>query len=443
MALIGDRVPPQHIEAEQSVLGAMLISQEAAHRATEILLPEDFYREAHQIIFRAMTELVEQADAVDTVTLSDRLRRNQQLDKVGGLTYLTTLSNAVPTAANVDYYARIVEEKSLLRQLIQAAAEITRETYAEKEEVDVLLDQAEQQIFRIAQGRRTEGYGTIRDVVFRTFEQLEELFASKGQIIGVSTGLSSLDEMTSGLHPSELVILAARPSVGKTTLALNMAAHAAAEGVGVGFFSLEMAAEQLALRMLASESMVDIQRLRSGYFNNDHFARLTEAATRLTGMPILIDDTPNISIMELRAKARRMKAEHQIGLLMVDYLQLMHVRGRVESRQQEISEISRSLKALARELKVPVVALSQLSRAVEQRDGKRPQLADLRESGAIEQDADLVMFLWNDPEKMEDSPLSTDLIIAKQRNGPTGTVYLTFRKDIGRFQETAYEQRVS
>ncbi|HLS89470.1 MAG TPA: replicative DNA helicase [Sphingobacteriaceae bacterium] len=434
-----DRVPPQSLEAEQSVLGAMLISREAVPLVTEILRPEDFYRDAHRIIYEAMLELADQAEAIDTVTVSERLRARRDLERVGGVSYLTSLAHSVPTAANVEHYARLVEEKSLLRRLIRAAGEISEDGYRQEEDVDVILDRSEQRIFNLAHGRRIQGYRSLSDIMLLTFEHLEELFANKGQVIGISTGFERLDEMTSGLHPSELIIIAARPSVGKTTLALNITCHAAAKQVPVGFFSLEMSAEQLAMRLLASESWVDMHRLRTGYFNDRDFTRLTEAAGRLSGMPILIDDTPNISIMELRAKARRMKAEYDVGMIVVDYLQLMHAKGRAENRQQEISEISRSLKALARELRVPVVALSQLSRAVEQRERKRPQLSDLRESGAIEQDADVVMFLYQDPENKDES-MVVDLILAKQRNGPTGTIKLAFRKDVGRFTETTPEE---
>lgn len=415
----------------------MLIAPEAVHLAAEILAPTDFYREAHRIIFESMLDLMEQAEAVDAVTVSERLRVRRDLERVGGISYLTTLAHSVPTAANVEHYAHLVEEKSLIRHIIQTAATITEDAYRQDEEVDVLLDRTEQRIFSLAQGRRIQGYRPLGDIMIQTFEHLEDLFAQKGQVIGVPSGFKRLDEMTSGLNPSELIILAARPSVGKTTLVLNMTCHVAGQQVPVGFFSLEMSSEQLALRLLASESWVDLHGLRTGYLNDRDFTRLTEAAGRLTDMPIFIDDTPNISIMELRAKARRMKAEHNIGLVVIDYLQLMHIRGRTESRQQEISEISRSLKALARELKVPVVALSQLSRAVEQRERKRPQLSDLRESGAIEQDADLVMFLYQNPEHKDESML-VDLIVAKQRNGPIGTVPLVFRKDVGRFTEKAH-----
>ncbi|HEX6988351.1 MAG TPA: replicative DNA helicase [Bacillota bacterium] len=433
MAADLERVPPQNLEAEQSVLGAVLLDRDAAHKVAEIVEPEDFYREAHQLIYRAVLDLLDSGDAVDTVTLSDRLRKRRELERVGGIGYLTTLVNSVPTAANAEYYARIVAEKALLRRLIAAATEIVRDVFEGDEDVADLMDRAEQRIFQIAQGRRRQGHARLHDVLVDAFEHLEKLSAHKGDVIGIPTGFRRLDEMTTGLHPSELIILAARPSMGKTTLSLNMSLNASRHGVPVAFFSLEMSREQLALRLLAAEAAVNMQRLRTGYVSEDDWARLTRAASRLSEAPFFIDDTPNISLMDLRARARRMKAEHDIGLVVVDYLQLMHTRGRAENRQQEISEISRSLKALARELHVPVIALSQLSRAVEQRQDRRPQLSDLRESGAIEQDADVVIFLWDNPEYRES--LLVEAIVAKQRNGPTGGVQLVFNKDVGRFAE--------
>lgn len=433
MAADLQRVPPQNLEAEQSVIGALLLDRDAAHKVAEIVEPEDFYREAHQLIYQAILDLLDSGEAVDTVTLSDRLRKRRELERVGGIAYLTTLVNSVPTAANAEHYARIVAEKALLRRLIGAATDIVRDVYEGEEDVADLIDQAEQRIFQVAQGRRRQTHARLHDVLVAAFEHLEKLSAHKGDVVGIPTGFKRLDEMTTGLHPSELIILAARPSMGKTTLSLNMALNAARHGVPVAFFSLEMSREQLALRLLASEAAVNMQRLRTGYVSEDDWARLTRAASRLSEAPFFIDDMPNISLMDLRARARRMKAEHDIGLVVVDYLQLMHTRGRAESRQQEISEISRSLKALARELHVPVVALSQLSRAVEQRQDRRPQLSDLRESGAIEQDADLVIFLWDNPEYKES--LLVEAIIAKQRNGPTGGVQLVFNKDVGRFAD--------
>lgn len=426
-----DRVPPQNLEAEQSVLGAMMLDREAAYKAIEILKPEDFYRDAHKIIFNAMLDLIDQGEPVDTITVCDRLRVRKELDRVGGVSYVTALANSVPTAANAEYYARIVQERGALRRLIAAATEITRDVYEGEDNVSVILDRAQQRIFEIAQGRSTNSVATLQDVLVQAFEQLEQLSARKGDVIGIPTGFKKFDEMTTGLHPSELIIVAARPSMGKTTFALNIGLHAAKQGIPVAFFSLEMARQQLALRLLSCESAVNMQRLRTGYIGEDDWLRLTRAASRLTDAPFYIDDTPNMSLMEVRARARRLKSEFDIGLIIIDYLQLMHTRGRFESRQQEISEISRSLKALARELQVPVLALSQLSRAVEQRQDRKPQLSDLRESGAIEQDADLVVFLWDNPELKE--TLLTEIIIAKQRNGPTGSLQLVFNRDFGKF----------
>lgn len=428
-----DRLPPQNPEAEQSVLGAMLLDREAAYRAVDLLEAEDFYHPAHQLIFRAIAEVLEQGQAADAVTVAERLRARQELERAGGASYLASLSHAVPTAAHVEHYARIVAQLGLTRRLIAAATEIAREAYEGREDVETLLDRAEQRIFEIAQRHRQAGFLPLRDVLLETFERLEHLAAHKGGVIGVPTGFRKLDEMTAGLHPSELIVLAARPSVGKTTLSLNIAAHAARRGYGVAFFSLEMSRDQVAMRLLAAESGVHAHRLRTGFIGEEDWTRLTRAASRLSEMRFFVDDTPNISIMELRSRARRLRAEHQIGLVVVDYLQLMHTRGRAENRQQEIAEISRSLKALARELEIPVLALSQLSRAVEQREKQRPQLADLRESGAIEQDADVVVFLWKNPDDAHEAVL--EAIVAKQRNGPTGSVKLVFLREFSRFAD--------
>lgn len=435
MAIPLDRLPPQNLEAEQSVLGAMLIERDAILRAMDVLEPEAFYRDAHRRVFEAITALTERSEPVDIITVTEELRRRSKLEEVGGVAALTSLANAVPTAANVEYYARIVEEKAVLRRLIHAASEIARRVYDGQDETDQILDQAERLIFSVAEKRRVRSYVPLRSVLIEAWDQMEKLHDLKGQVTGVPTGFEDLDSLTSGLHPSELVILAARPSQGKTALSLNVAVHAAMrKKVPVAVFSLEMSREQLAQRMLCSVARVNGHRLRTGMLQDDDWPRLAQALGRLSEAPIYIDDTPNISLMELRAKARRMRAEHQIGLVIVDYLQLMHTRGRAENRQQEISEVSRSLKALARELQVPVMALSQLSRAVEKRDDKRPQLSDLRESGSIEQDADVVAFIHYPPDEGngEGNPV-VELIVAKQRNGPTGSVRLVFLKDTGNF----------
>jgi len=428
-----ERVPPQNLEAEQSVLGAMLIEGEAIVRAAEILRPEDFYRDAHRRVFEAIIALSDRSEAVDLVTVTEELRRRGQLEEVGGASYLTTLANIVPTAANVEHYARIVEEKALLRNLISAATRVVTRAYEAQDEVAALVDEAEQVIFEISQRRSLAGYAHIKDILMDTFERIEYLYAHKGGVTGVPTGFKDLDELTSGLQPSDLVILAARPSQGKTTLSLGMARNAAVNHkIPVGIFSLEMGREALAQRLLCSEAGVDGQRLRTGYLAEQDWPRLSHALGRLSEAPIFIDDTPAISIMELRARARRMRAEHGIGFLIVDYLQLVQFRGRVENRQQEVAEISRALKALARELKLPVLACSQLSRAVEQREGRRPQLSDLRESGSLEQDSDVVMFIHFNPDS-EHKNLA-EIIVAKQRNGPTGSVDLVFLREFGKFQ---------
>ncbi len=433
MAIALDRVPPQSVEAEQSVLGSMLIEKDAILRATEILDPGAFYRDAHRKIFEAILSLHERSEAVDIVTVTEELRRRNQLEEVGGVGYLTTLANLVPTAANVEFYARIVEEKGVLRRLIQASSEIARRAYEGQDEIEDLLDGAEHLIFNLVQ-RRQRGCVPLKDVLAETFERLADLYARQGQVTGIPTGFEDLDNLTSGLHPSELVIIAARPAQGKTAFCLNIACNVAlTQRIGVGIFSLEMSREQLAMRMLSTEAKINGQRLRSRNLTDQEWNKVTRTFANLNDAPIFIDDTPNIPLMELRAKARRMKAEHGIGLIIVDYLQLIHhSRSRAENRQQEISEISRSLKSLARELQVPVIALSQLSRAVEQRQDKRPMLSDLRESGSLEQDADLVAFIYHNPENGPDNNV-VELIVAKHRNGPIGSVFFCFLKEIGVF----------
>lgn len=426
-----ERLPPQNLDAEQSLLGSMLLSREAVYEAVEILDQSAFYRTAHSRIFEAIVHLVEAGEGADIVTVAEELRRRGQLEETGGVDYLTQLANAVPSAANAAYYARIVEDKAVLRRLIHAAAEITQKAYEGADEVADLLDEAERLFFLIGQGRRIQGYSALKDVLVETFDRIQYLQSHKGEVIGVPSGFRDLDNMTTGFHPSELIILAARPSQGKTALSLNMAVHAATHGVPVGIFSLEMSRDQLAQRLLSSHSHVDSHRLRTGHLTEEDWQRISRGLVTLSEAPIYIDDTPNLSVMELRSRARRMKAEHDIQFLVVDYLQLMHTRGRAESRQQEISEISRSLKALARELEVPVLALSQLSRAVEQRTDRRPQLSDLRESGAIEQDADMVAFIYHNPDTQDANIV--ELVLAKQRNGPTGSVQLVFLKQFGKF----------
>ncbi|QUL97869.1 MAG: replicative DNA helicase [Candidatus Fermentithermobacillus carboniphilus] len=429
-----ERVPPQNIEAEESVIGSMLIEKNAMLTALEILSPEDFYKESHRIIFRRIAEMADKMEAVDLVTLSEKLRAEGELDRVGGMAELARLANFVPTAANVEYYAKIVAEKAVLRRLIAAATEIAASAYSGQGEVDEILDKAEETIFQIAQRRATQSYVPLKDVLVETLEKLEYLASHRGETVGLPSGLGDLDRLTSGFQPSDLIILAARPSVGKTSLGLNIARNVAIKtDLPVVIFSLEMSKEQVAQRLLCSEAAINSQKLRTGFLDEDEWRRLSTALGRLGEAKIFIDDTPSLSVMELRTRCRRVKAEHGLGLVVIDYLQLMRPSRRQENRQQEISEISRSLKGLARELDVPVLAMSQLSRAVEQRQDRRPLLSDLRESGAIEQDADLVMFLYTDAELEQQN--SIELIIAKQRNGPTGSFKLFFSREICRFED--------
>ena len=447
---LGDKVPPQNIEAEQSVLGSILIEQDAIAKVVEILSPESFYRDAHKKIFRAAMTLYEKGEAVDLVTSAEELRRQGSIDASGGAAYLASLANSVPTAANVEYYAKIVEEKAVLRNLIQSATQIVTSGYENKEDAEAVLDRAEQLIFDISQKRSVKSYSPLKSVLVDAFDKIEHLYNNKGGVTGVPTGFRELDMITSGLQSSEFIVVAARPSMGKTVLCLNIARNAAVNhNVPVVIFSLEMAKEQLAQRMLCAEAGVDGQRLRTGYLTESDWPKLSAALGRLSDAPVFIDDTPGISVMEMRGKARRIKAEHGLGLVVIDYMQLMqNLSRRHENRQQEISDISRSLKSLARELDVPVVALSQLSRAVEQRQDKRPMLSDLRESGAIEQDADVVAFIYRDDYYNPESEKQNiaELIIAKQRNGPTGLVELYFHKELSRFdnlERQIYEQSSS
>lgn len=428
-----DRLPPQSLEAEQSVLGSMLIERQAILKAMEGIGPEDFYREAHRRIFATMVKLIDRGEAVDLITVCESLRQQEQLEAVGGMAYIATLSNMVPTAANVEHYARIVQEKAILRALINVATEVVARSYGQKEDVEVLLDEAEQLIFKISQRRAMRGFSSIKEVLMDALTRIEHLYSQQGSVFGVPSGFADLDRLTCGFQKSDLIILAARPSMGKTALSLNIARHAAISGrIAVAVFSLEMSREQLAQRLLCSEAAIDSQRLRVGALEDNDWRRLSIALGRLGEAPVYIDDTPGISILELRTKARRIKAEHGLGLVVVDYLQLMQGRSRAENRQQEISEISRSLKALARELDIPVLACSQLSRAVEQRTDRRPLLSDLRESGAIEQDADVVMFLHQSPDAAETDVL--EVIVAKQRNGPTGSAKLYFAREYQKFE---------
>lgn len=441
MSVSFDRMPPQSPDAEISVLGAILIHADALPRAMEVLAPEDFYQDAHRIIFEAAIELFNRAQPVDVVTVGEELRQQNLLDRVGGVPYLMELAGLVPTAAHVDHYARFVRETATLRRLIDTATRLVSESYKGEQTPRDLLDWAQQELFSLTQ-RGQRDVVKLHDVLIETFTRLEELYENKGKLVGIPTGFPDMDRLTAGLQRSDLVIVAARPSMGKTMLCLNLARHIAVhEKVPVVIFSLEMSREQLAMRLLSAESDLPAHRLRTGELDGEMWGQLSRALGHLSEAPIFIDDTPGISALELRAKARQLKTQHHIGLIIIDYMQLMQGR-RSENRQQEISDISRSLKALARELDVPVVALSQLSRAVESRTDKRPMLSDLRESGAIEQDADIVAFLYREDYyfKETDHPDVTELILAKQRNGPTGTINLLFKKDVGKFLSIARTQ---
>lgn len=437
MSLPLEKVPPQNLDAEQSVLGAMLIDKEAVIKVIELLKPEDFYRDANAHIYQAIINLFDRGEAVDLITLSEELRQKSLLDQVGGIAYVAGLANAVPTSANVEHYARIVEEKSILRKLINVSTRLARMGYEGEEDITSLLDRAEKMVFELTQKAASTGFVPLKTVLMSTFEQIEFLHQNKGNITGVSSGFPNLDKMTSGFQNSDLIIVAARPSMGKTAFCLNIAQYASVKKkLPVAVFSLEMSKEQLVTRMLCAEAMVDQQKLRSGDLDEADWQKLTRAAGPLSQAPLYIDDSPGISVMEMRAKCRRLKSEHGLALVVIDYLQLMQGSRRTENRQQEISEISRSLKTMARELQVPVIALSQLSRAVEQRQDKKPMMSDLRESGSIEQDADIVMFIYRDeyynPETT-DRPGRADIIIAKQRNGPVGTVELGFLREFTKF----------
>jgi len=431
------RAVPWSQEAEQAVLGAMLLDQDAALLGTELVTDDMFYREGHRRLFRAMVGLVERRSVIDPVTLRDELGRRGELDAVGGQEYLADLVDAVPTTANLEYHARIVKDKAILRRLIEASTGIITEAYDGRSTASDLLDKAESRIFQISQERGSEGFSRLKEMLWPTMERIEALQRSGKSITGVPSGFLDLDRMTSGFQASELVIVAARPSMGKTAFCLNVATHAAVEGQGVAIFSLEMSRDQLVQRMLTAEARVDSQRVRQGGLRDTDFTNLARAAGVLQGCPVWIDDTPSLSLLEMRSKARRLKAENDIKLVVVDYLQLMRSPEYAENRVQEISDISRSLKALARELEVPVVALSQLSRASEQRGGeRRPILSDLRDSGAIEQDADLVIFIhrpeYYDREDESKKGLA-DIMLAKNRNGPTGDVQLRFSREYTRF----------
>ncbi len=437
MDLLAQRLPPQNLEAETSVLGAVLLENEALNRVLEILLEDDFYRDAHRRIFSAIIHLYEHSEPVDLITLSEVLKTRGELDEVGGVEYLNSLVNGVPTAANISYYAKIIKEKAILRKLINRATEIVSQSYANSGDVDEFIDKAERTIFEISEDRVRPSFYPIKDLIKSSFKTIERLYEKRQLITGVPTGFQRLDELTSGLQPSDLIIIAGRPSMGKTAFALNIAQNASVQAaIPAAIFSLEMSKEQLALRMLCSEAKVDAHRLRGGFLSESDWPKLTRAAGSLSEAPLFIDDTPGLTALEMRAKSRRLKIEHNLGLVIVDYLQLMRGRASADSREQEISDISRSLKALAKELSIPVIALSQLNRRVEERGDKRPQLSDLRESGAIEQDADVILFLYREEiyNKSEENRGKAEIIIGKQRNGPTDKVDLAFLDKYTRFE---------
>ena len=436
------KLPPQNVEMEQSILGAILQNNEAIIRLADTLQEEDFYHGAHRLLYRAMLDLFQENIPIDVLSVNEWLKKKDRLDAIGGPAYLAELVELVPTAAHVDYHAHVVREKSILRALIHTATNIVLECHEGDEDVGMLLDRAERSILEISQGKATAGFSKLHAVLQDSFRQLEKLSERKDPITGLPTGFNDLDRQTAGLQPSDLIIIAGRPSMGKTTLALNIASHAAMQtGKPIAIFSLEMSKEQLALRMLCAEARVDSAKLRTGFLSGDNWKSLTDAAGDLSNRDnIYIDDTPMQTALDIRAKARRLRSEQgDLGLVIVDYLQLMQGRSRAENRQQEISDITRALKALARELNVPVVALSQLSRAVEQRKPAKPQLSDLRESGAIEQDADVVAMLYRDEVYDEDTDERgvAEVNIAKHRNGPTGTLRLAFRGEFTRFDNLA------
>ncbi len=434
------KVPPQNLEAEQSVLGSILLKDNIFGNVLEILRVDDFYSPAHRIIFEAMTTLFEKNDPHDLITLTNHLKDQNTLEEVGGAAYLANLTSIVPVTANVSSYARIIKEKSVLRKLIEVNTDIASRCYEEQGEIDLLVDQAEQAIFDIAGKKSGQNFTPLKDIIPGAFEKVEQLYKRKELITGVPTGYFEIDKMTAGLQASDLIVLAGRPSMGKTAFSMNLAQHAAlVEKVGVAIFSLEMSKEQLTMRLLSSVGRIDSQRIRTGKLHDEDWPKLTRAVGMLSEAPIYIDDTPGISVLEMRSKVRRLASQYPIGMILVDYLQLMQGRGgKNENRTQEISDISRSLKALAKEHDVPVLALSQLNRSLESRTDKRPMMSDLRESGAIEQDADIICFIYRDEvyNKSEDNPDkgTAEIIIGKQRNGPTGTVKLTFLKEFTMFE---------
>lgn len=434
-----EKLPPQNIEAEQSVLGSILLDNNAITTALELLVSDDFYKDSHRRIFFAMSELFNKNEPIDIITLSEYLKIKGDIETVGGSQYLSSLVSMIPTSANIRFHSRIVREKAMLRNLLRSVTDIAGNVYGSELDVEELIDYAEKTIFDISDKRIKASFSTLKEVIKDSFLMIEQLYDRKEAITGVPSGFKDLDELTTGFQKSDLIVIGGRPSMGKTALSLNIAQHIGVNlNEPVAIFSLEMSKEQLAFRMLCSEARVDSNSIRKGFIKKDDWHSLTSAASKLAGAPIYIDDSPGMTVLEMRAKARRLKAEHGLSLVVVDYLQLMRGRGNAERREQEISEISRSLKALAKELRVPVIALSQLNRGVENRTDKKPNLSDLRESGAIEQDADVIIFLYRDEiynKKGSDNKGKAEIIIAKQRNGPTGEISLTFLSHCTRFEE--------
>ena len=438
---VAERTLPHNLEAERSVLGAILLHNDAFNLVAEVIDSADFFRDAHRRIFDKMVKLAERNDAIDLLTLKEELGRSGEIDEVGGPAYITALVDGVPRSTNVEHYARIIKEKATLRSLIFSANKILATAYSAEEDADVILDQAEHAIFAIADDKIRDGFVSLRDLAHASLDTIEKLHARKELVTGVPTGFTDLDELTSGLQPSDLIIVAARPSMGKTSLVLNMAQHVGTKtGMTVGLFSLEMSKEQLFMRMLTAEARIDAHRLRGGFLGERDWGKLSHAIGTLSETKIFIDDSPAIGTLEMRAKCRRLAAEHGLHLVIVDYIQLMQGRGRFENRTLEVASISRSMKGLAKELNVPIVVLSQLSRAPEARSDRRPQLSDLRESGALEQDADVVLFIYREDLYADKHAPQTDtqgvaeIIIGKQRNGPTGVVRLAFIKEFTRFE---------
>lgn len=433
---------PYNIEAERSVIAAILLDDKTLSTVSDFLLPSDFYSAANRIIYETICEIEQKFHRIDLVTLQDELEKKKMLEPVGGTSYLLTVQEELPAVGMIEAHARIVKEKAILRELISSATAIIMNSYDQRhEDIEQILDEAERIIFDIGTKRATNHFVQLNIWLKKTFQHLNDIKTNRKGITGIPAGYQKLDALTSGFQKGDLVVLAARPSMGKTALALNFAMHAAREGYAVGMFSLEMSAEQLTLRLLSTESAVNHNHIRNATITSDEWIEVTNTASRLANLKFFIDDTPLLSMMDLRAKARKLKIEHKLDILLVDYLQLINPARRYENRHQEVSEISRSLKALAKEIAIPVIAISQLSRAVDSRMDKRPMLSDLRESGAIEQDADVIMFLYRDvvyhPET--ENPALAELIVGKQRNGPTGTVYLNFVRELTKFDEAEYE----